>query len=117
VPTTAIVIGLLLIVLGVAGFIATGSTAKTALIPAGFGAVLLLLGLVARNPQRLKMAMHIAVVVALLGLLGALSGPMQLMAGTAQRPAAALAQTVMVLLMAVFIALAVKSFIDARRAR
>jgi hypothetical protein len=117
VPTTAIVIGLVLIVLGAAGFVATGSTAKTALIPAGFGAVILLLGVLARNPQRLKLAMHIAVVVALLGFFGALSGPMQLLAGTAQRPAAAWAQTVMALLMAVFIALAVKSFIDARRAR
>jgi hypothetical protein len=117
VSSTAIVIGLVLIVLGLVGFVATGSTAATALIPAYFGAALLLLGLLARNPQRRKLAMHLAVVVGLLGFFGAIRGPMQLLAGTAQRPAAAWAQTVMAALMAIFVALAVKSFIDARRAR
>ena len=110
-------IGLVLIALGVIGFVATGSTASTALIPAYFGAALLLLGLLARNPQRRKLAMHIAVVVGLLGFFGAIRGPMQLLAGTAARPAAAWAQTVMALLLAVFVVLAVKSFVDARRAR
>jgi hypothetical protein len=117
VSNTAIAIGLILIVLGVAGFVATGSSAPTALIPAYFGAALVILGLLARNPARRKLAMHIAVVVGLLGFLGAVRGPMQLLAGTAQRPAAAWAQTIMALLMAIFVALAVKSFIDARRAR
>ena len=115
--TTAILIGLALVLLGVIGFVATGSSAPTALIPAYFGAALLLLGFIARNPQRRKLAMHIAVVVGLLGFLGAMRGPLQLLSGEAQRPAAAWAQTVMTLLMAIFVILSVKSFIDARRAR
>ena len=117
VSTTTIIIGLALIVLGVAGFIATGSTAKTALISAYFGGALFLLGLLARNPARRKLVMHLAVVVGVLGLLGSLRGPMQLLSGTAQRPAAATAQTIMAVLMALFIVLCVKSFIDARRQR
>lgn len=115
--TTTIVTGLALIVLGIGGFVATGSTAKTALIPAYFGGALLLLGLLARNPARRKLVMHLAVVVGLLGFLGSLRGPIQLLSGTAQRPAAAAAQTIMAALMALFVALCVKSFIDARRLR
>jgi hypothetical protein len=117
VSTTTIVIGVVLIVLGVGGFVATGATAKTALIPAYFGIVLALLGLLARNPARRKLVMHLAVLVGILGLAGSIRGPIQLISGTAVRPAAATAQTVMAALMALFVALCVKSFIDARRAR
>jgi hypothetical protein len=109
------VTGLALILLGGAGFVATGSTAQTALIPAYFGVVLGALGVWARNPARRKLAMHIAVAVALLGLLGSLPGVARLLSGTAERPAAAIAQTVMAVLTGIFVALGVKSFIDARR--
>jgi hypothetical protein len=117
VSNTALWIGLALIALGIGGFVATGSTAKTALIPAYFGAALALLGLLGRNPARRKLVMHIAVVVALLGFAGSVSGPVRLLAGTAPRPAAAVAQTIMAALTALFVALAVRSFIAARRER
>jgi hypothetical protein len=117
VSTLTIVIGVALIALGVGGFVATGSEAKTALIPAGFGAVLVLLGALARNPARLKLTMHIAMVVALLGFAGSAPGAVKWLSGTAERPAAALAQTLMALLMLIFLALGIKSFVDARRKR
>jgi hypothetical protein len=117
VSTLALLIGIALIVLGVAGFVATGSTAKTALIPTYFGIVLGLLGLLARRPARRKLAMHLALVIAVLGLAGSLRGAIQWVSGTAERPAAALAQTIMAALLLVFLLLGIKSFIDARRAR
>jgi hypothetical protein len=117
VPTLTILIGAALIVLGVGGFVATGSTAKTALIPAYFGIAMVILGMLGRSAARLKLAMHLAVVVAVLGFAGSFPGVIALLSGTAERPAAAVAQAIMALLTGIFIVLAVKSFIDARRAR
>jgi len=118
---TAIVIGALLLVLGIAGFVATGSSHATALIPAGFGIVILLLGVVALKPDWRKHAMHAAAGVTLLGLLGTVPGVIKLtrwLSGeTIERVPAVVAQSVMALLCTVFIALAVRSFIQARQQR
>lgn len=112
-------IGSALIVLGVAGYVATGAASATALIPSFFGVPLVLLGLMARNEHRRKLAMHIAVVVGLLAFLGSVPGLLNLvrMIGGAEvaRPAAAVMQSIMALLTGVFVALCVKSFIDVRR--
>ena len=60
-PLTAIVFGILLIGLGVGGFFGTGAAHPTALIPAAFGLVLALLGLVALlKPNLRKHVMHVA---------------------------------------------------------
>ncbi len=105
--------GVALMLLGLAGFAASGGAAVTALIPAFFGAPLVLLGVLARNDKRRKLAMHIAVIVGLLGFLGALHSLIT-RASTAAATAAA-AQALMALLTGIFVALCVKSFIDARR--
>ena len=70
--TTTRYFGLLLIVLGVASYMLTGRTSVTALIPAIFGAVLLICSLVALNEPARKHAMHAAVAVGLIGALAAL---------------------------------------------
>ena len=118
---TTIGFAIALIVLGLAGYFGTGAASPTALIPALFGVLLLLLGLLARNPARRKLAMHIAVVVALLGLLGSMRGVLRLPALVAgepvDRPAAVVAQSIMALLTGIFVALCVKSFVDVRRSR
>ena len=120
-PNTTILFGLLLILLGIGGFVGTGSTAPTALIPAAFGLVLLITGIMARNPARRKMAMHIAVVVGLLGFLGTVPGLMKLgtliSGGEVARPAAVISQSIMALLTAFFTILCVRSFIRARASR
>jgi|SRR4051794_36299425 len=117
----AIGIGAALLVLGIAGFVGTGAVSPTALIPAGFGLVLLLLGMLARDERRRRMAMHIAVVVGLLGVLGAARGLapfFRMISGeTVVRPTAVVAQVIMFGLCLVFEVLCVKSFIDARRNR
>jgi hypothetical protein len=114
-------IAIALIILGLAGYFGTGTPSLTALIPALFGVILLILGALARNPNRRKLAMHIAVVVGLLGFAGAVPGllklPTLLGGGHVDRPPAVIAQSVMALLMGIFVALCVKSFIDARRTR
>ena len=109
--------GIVLILLGVLSYVLTGRTSLTALIPAIFGAAFVVLALVARSDAARKHAMHAAVVLALLGLLGTLGRMVPaIAAGNLTRPAV-LAQLVMSVLLAIYIALGVKSFKAARRAR
>ena len=109
--------GIVLILLGVASYVLTGRTSVTALIPAFFGAVFVILALVAKNEAARKHAMHAAVALGLIGLLGTLGRLVPaLAAGDLGRPAV-LAQLVMSVLLIIYVALGVKSFIDARRAR
>jgi O-antigen/teichoic acid export membrane protein len=105
--------GVALIVLGLAGYLASGAAQITALIPAFFGLPLLLIGFLARDDKKRKAAMHVAVVVGLLGFLGSLYS--LITRWTYANPGAMLAQLGMVLLTAAFVGLCLKSFIDARR--
>ena len=113
--------GLALIALGIVGYVATDAVSITALIPAFFGVVLVILGWLARNERHRKHAMHVAAIVGLLGLLGAVRGLSGLFAmlsgGEVQRPAAAVSQSIMAILMGIFVGLCVRSFIEARRTR
>ena len=119
--TTTIGFGVVLILLGAGGFLYSGMTARTALIPAEFGILLAIFGALAKNESKRKLAMHTAVTVGLLGFLGSAGGLVDsvtlLSGGTVARPAAAVSKAIMALLMAVFVGMCVKSFIDARRAR
>ena len=109
--------GLALIVLGVAGYLLTGRTSVTALIPAIFGAVLLVLALVARSEAARKHAMHAAVAIGLIGALASLGRAIPaVMNGDAARPAV-IVQLVMAVLLLIYVAFGVQSFIAARRAR
>lgn len=118
---TTVLFGIALIALGIISYVATAGVSVAALIPAFFGVVLALLGWLALNERYRKHAMHAAVALGLLGFLGTVRGlmavPRLLSGAEVQRPAAALAQAVMAILMAVFVGLGVRSFIEARRAR
>jgi len=120
-PTKTIIYGVLLVVLGIGGYILTQGVSMTALIPAAFGIVQIVLGLIARNDTRRKHAMHVAAALGVLGLLGSFKGLTKVMASLTgaglDRPAAAYSQSMMALLSAVFVGLCVNSFIQARRAQ
>jgi hypothetical protein len=115
---------LVLIILGVAFFVATGSQAPTALIPAYFGIVLGILGLLANTPdsKRRMIFMHIAVTVGLLGVIfpgyRAASAFFASTHGTAMaRPLAVKEEFAMAVICLAFVLMCVRSFIAARRAR
>ncbi len=115
----SIVFGLLLTALGVGAFVGTGSEHPTALIPAGFGLVLVLLGALALKDNLRKHAMHLAAVV---GLIGAVGGAVMLLLpfikGTGiQRPTAYACTAAMTVLCLGFVGLCVNSFVQARRRR
>jgi hypothetical protein len=122
----AIGFGALLTCLGALGFGLTG--AKTALIPAGFGLVLILLGSLALNDALRKHAMHFAAMVGLIGFAmpAAMAGPKLptllrtgevLRADGSSATFAVVLQLVMAAICGVFLALCVNSFIQARRRR
>ena len=108
------------ILLGVGGFVMTGSVHKTALIPCAFGVLFVLFGLLAFKENLRKHVMHAAVLIALLAFLGtarSLSHLPELLNGTAEKPAAIITQSLNAGLSLLYIILAVRSFIQARRAR
>jgi hypothetical protein len=116
-PTTTRYVGILLILLGVVSYLGTGRTSVTALIPAIFGAIFLVLALVARSANARKHAMHVAVALGLLGLLAALGRALPAVAaGQIGRPAV-LVQIAMAVVLAFYVWMGVQSFIAARRAR
>lgn len=123
-PSTSILCGVLLILIGVVGYLygmSGGGASVTALIPALFGIILVALGAAARAKENLrKHLMHGAVIIGLLGFLGTASSFLKipgLLDGTAERPAAVVARLATAIVSLVFVVLCVKSFVDARRNR
>ncbi len=120
-PKITIDYAILLILLGVIGYVATDMVSTTALIPTFFGLPMMVLGIMAKNPARKKHFMHVAAALGLLGFLGSargISGFVTLVGGgEVARPGAVISQTIMAALSLIFVLLCVKSFIDARKNR
>ena len=118
-----IALGVLLILIAIAGFVATGSAHPTALIPGGFGILFILFGALASSEDAKKrmLWMHIAVTVALLAFLGTIKADIdviRLSHGVSfPHPIAIEEKAAMSLLCLLFVLLCVRSFIAARRTR
>lgn len=117
-PNYAIWIGRLLVAVGIIGYgygWYMGNQSVTALIPAVFGVVLMLLGYVSNAKESLrKHMMHVAVLLALIGFILP-AGRLISKAGEFVVSAATLSQIAMALLCLVFVVMSVRSFIAARR--
>lgn len=107
--------GVILIIVGIGGYFGTGRASVTALIPAGFGLLILLLGFAARKEHIRKHAMHGAVGLALLGILGSAGGVRHLASGHVETRY--ILQTIMFLICGVYAILGGQSFVNARLAR
>ncbi|MBN1211725.1 MAG: hypothetical protein JXA92_04035 [candidate division Zixibacteria bacterium] len=118
-PKITIVYAALLILLGLVGFFGFGRSSITALIPAFFGVLVLVAGLLALDKKLRRLAMHAASALSLLGFLGTVTGLIKLFTlisgGEVARPAAVVSQAIMAILSLIFFILCLKSFIDARR--
>lgn len=119
-----IVFGILLIVVGVVGFVGTGSIHPTALIPMWFGLALGIGGFLAISPSegRRKLFMHINVTVGLVGLIGAVASALHgyghaRSLGMDPDYKAMTAQLAMAGLLLIYVNLCIRSFIQARRSR
>lgn len=119
-PSTSIISGILLILIGIAGYIFSivdDHTSLTALIPAAFGILLLLLGLIAQAKENLRMhLMHAAVVV---GLLGFIIPTWRIVSKISDIKVslAVLSQAAMAVVCLFFVILSIQSFVNARRNR
>lgn len=119
-PATAIVFGVVLILLGIVGYavgVSNDNASITALIPAFFGVVLAALGVVSQIKENLrKHLMHVAVVVALLGFIATAGRLISRLSQLTASPAV-ISQAVMAVVCLVFVVLAIRSFAAARRNR
>ncbi len=115
--------GVLLALLGIAGFVYTGSAHPTALIPCVIGAFFVLFGVMANTDDSKKrmLWMHISVTVALLVFLGTIPADIQtirLARGNAlPHPVSILEKGALSLLCLLYVLACVRSFINARRLR
>jgi uncharacterized membrane protein len=121
-----ILCGALCVLIGVVGYgtaepnAETGKVSMTALIPAFLGAALIVCGLLAFKDNLRKHVMHLA---AMLGLFGVIGGFMPLirqynLTGSFDpMKRSAIAGELMILTCIVFVALCVRSFISAKKAR
>jgi hypothetical protein len=115
-----LVFAALLILLGLAGFVGTGSQHFTALIPVWFGLPLGIFGALAISPNegRRKLFMHINVTIGLLGFLGSAAEIIRSYASGKQlNPTAMASKFTLAGLLLLYVILCVRSFIAARRAR
>jgi surface polysaccharide O-acyltransferase-like enzyme len=113
-------LGLILMALGIIGYAATSGASITALIPSFFGILFYLLGRIGQTSEKArKHTMHAAALLALVGFIGSFRGLMKVFTliggGAVERPEAIIAQSIMAVLCAVFLILAIRSFITARR--
>jgi hypothetical protein len=119
-----LVFAILLVALGLVGYVKTGSVNAAALIPAWYGLALGLCGFLAisRSERRRKIFMHINAALGVLGFLGAAAAALNSY-GSARsegidpdRAALAIELTMAGLLL-IYINLCVQSFLAARRSR
>jgi hypothetical protein len=109
--------GRLLILVGIIGYaygMATGHGSLTALIPAAFGLIIMILGHVAARSASPKTAMHIAI---LFGLLGFILPAIRLVSKASEltMSVAVLSQVAMAVICLLFVILGIRSFVAARR--
>jgi hypothetical protein len=118
VAKVTIAVGLILIGLGLGGYFGTGTPSVTALIPAFFGGPILLLGVLALKDGMRKHAMHTAVLLGLIGFLASAGRAIAVLAKGEIKLPVALAMTIaMAVVCGIFVALCIRSFVQARRAR
>lgn len=119
-PSISIICGILLILIGIAGYLIGVTNDKasiTALIPAFIGLILAVCGMLGMKYEgSLKHLMHAAIVVALLGFIATAGRLVSKMSELSASPAV-LSQAATAIVCLAFVILAVRSFAAARRER
>ena len=117
-PKITIYYAAILILIGVIGYLSSGMVSITALIPAFFGVVFVVLGIMAMFGNMRKNAMHVATVLAFIALLFTIGGifdvASMLSGEPIERPGAAVTKSFMAIFSLIYFALCLWSFISAR---
>ncbi|HZY63857.1 MAG TPA: hypothetical protein VFE38_15155 [Edaphobacter sp.] len=115
--------GILLIIVGVVGFVGTGSAHPTALIPSAMGILFIIFGAFASsdNVKKRMLWMHISVTVALLLFLSLIKADIDVIrlsrGAFYAYPSAVIEKSLTSLLSLLYVLFCVRSFIAARRQR
>jgi hypothetical protein len=117
------IVAVLLLVVGIGGYLISGMASLTALIPALIGGIIWGLGRAAADPARRKMAMHVAMVVALAGIVATGRAILTMFRAYPYMPRtdsgdvniAVVSKVLTCVILFVYLLAGVKSFIDARR--
>jgi hypothetical protein len=110
-------LGIALVVLGVGAYALTSAVSVTALIPAFVGIPLLACAVLARSATRRRLALVVAMAIALLGALGSSMNAIRIgeaIAGTAQRPAAVWVSAIMFVLLVVYLVVGGRELLRSR---
>ena len=108
-----ILFGLLLVAIGVGGNYVDGAKDPMVLIPAVLGVAMFVCGVVAAQGAMRMLAMHVAVVIGLIGFLG----PMITIFDNAENTTAMLSKGFTSALCLMFVMMCINSFLEVRRAR
>ena len=108
-----ILFGLLLVAIGVGGNYVADAKDHMALIPAVLGVAMFVCGVVAAQNTMRMLAMHVAVVIGLIGFLG----PVITIFDNAENTTAMLSKGFTSALCLMFVMMCINSFLEARRAR
>jgi len=108
-----VLIGILLGITGIVGFYQTEPKDLLALIPSFIGIPLFVCGIIAAKEAMRMMAMHIAILIGLVGFIGATATFFK----DGQPIETKFSWSITALLCATFVGLCVRSFIQARKAR
>ena len=103
------------ILIGAIGYFASGMASPTALIPAIFGVLFVVLGALATKPSRRMIMMHLAVVLALLGAVGPAMRMRKALGDDFEFSLAFASQALTAVICAAFVVAGVFSFIASRR--
>lgn len=115
-PKLTFITGAILVVVGVVGYAVAANPHWTAFIPSLIGVLLLISGAVA--VKNLMAGIHMALLFALIGALGMimpLGSLGDLFAGEAERPSAVVAALISLIVLVIYLALGIRSFLAARR--
>lgn len=115
-PKLTCLVGVLLIITGLAGYFLTGQVSLTALIPAAPGVLLLLFGLLAYKEGLRKHMMHFGVMISLLGALAGFGKGLSSLKG-AKLMGSATFSLIMGLLCLIHLVAGIRSFRAARASR
>ncbi|MEX0763293.1 MAG: hypothetical protein WD208_06045 [Dehalococcoidia bacterium] len=121
ISTATLIYGTLMILIGLVAYLVSDGASITALIPAFIGVLILVLGLAAQNNVLLRYALPAAAAIAALALLGSLTGFLDLFAllggEEVERETAVVSQSIVVLLSAVYLGIAIRSLVKGQRVK
>ncbi len=114
-PVKGMIAGFLLLLVAVGGYLGSGMASWTALIPAFVGVPIYLFSRIASNPDKLKMGMHVAAVLGLIGFLAAVGKLAMSLSKGGGATLTLFSLGAMALICGIFLFQCVQSFKEARR--